>query len=625
MAFMSDMETIVIENPTDVRKLKDAFRSTAALDVETTTDNKDRLGDYFDPTFKIVSVHVTFDGKTAFVIPIYHNHYKEQYQVGLWQLVYPTLDQVDYWIMQNGKFDYKALKAKYGREYFPSFDTMGAEYVIDENLKKDLETLAIKYLGVKPWKHILDKKDPYEISKNDLVEYGALDVIYTYRIWEQQRNLIGSKSNKGNHHISNPLFFDILMPAYKSLADMEILGMPVDKEKFEERWFETNEEVEKVQDRIMDIVGYEVNPRSPKQLGNLLYKELGLPVLEATKSGAPSTAEAVLLRLKEMDESGVIEAVLDYRHWAGYQSRYFKNWDERLDKNHRLHTNFKPFHTVTGRLSSSDPNLQQVPRDTFIRGMIGGVEDFKLVEIDYSQVELRLVAHYSDDKALLSAFNSNADIHTLTAQAMTGKDNPEPEERKKAKAVNFGFVYGMGADKFMVYARDNFGVKVSKQEAIDTRNKFFNTYPALVDWHDRQRQIVKRRGYVMNPLGRLRRLDDINSSNEYFRAQAERQAINSPVQSLASDLMLMSLIELDGYVNHPSLNRGKFISIIGTVHDSILLLVHKEILEQTCEHVKNIMENPKISPYDFELKVPLVADIKVGDYWSEGAEDLTLE
>ena len=138
MAFMSDMETIVIENPTDVRKLKDAFRSTAALDVETTTDNKDRLGDYFDPTFKIVSVQVTFDGKTAFVIPIYHNHYKEQYQVGLWQLVYPTLDQVDYWIMQNGKFDYKALKAKYGREYFPSFDTMGAEYVIDENLKKDL-------------------------------------------------------------------------------------------------------------------------------------------------------------------------------------------------------------------------------------------------------------------------------------------------------------------------------------------------------------------------------------------------------------------------------------------------------------------------------------------------------
>jgi len=610
------MKTVVIEKPADVWKLKDAFKSTAALDVETTTDNKKRLGDYFNPTFNIVSVQVTFDGKTAFVIPIYHNHYKQQYQTGLWQLVFPTLNKVDYWIMQNGKFDYKALKSKYGVKYFPSFDTMGAEYIIDENLKKDLETLAIKYLGVKPWKHLLDKKDPYELSKDDLVEYGALDVLYTYQIWQHQRQLLGSKSSKGNFHISNPLFFDILMPAYKALADMEMLGMPVDKDKFNMRFDETNEEVEKVQERIMNIVGYEVNPRSPKQLGNLLYKELGLPVLEATKSGVPSTAESVLLRLLEMDQSGVIEAVLDYRHWAGYKSRYFDNWITRMDENHRLHTNFKPFHTVTGRLSSSDPNLQQVPRDNFIRGIIGGVKGYKLVEVDYSQVELRLVAHYSNDKALLSAFHNKADIHTITAQAMTGKDNPEPEERKKAKAVNFGFVYGMGADKFKLYARDNFGVKVTKEEAIETRNKFFNTYPALVDWHERQRQIVKRRGYVMNPLGRLRRLDDIHSSNQYFRAQAERQAINSPVQSLASDLMLMTLNELTEEFKD---------NLIGTVHDSLLLLINQSKVNESLEKIVSIMENPIIEPYDFELKVPLIADIKVGDYWSEGAEELHLD
>ena len=338
-------------------------------------------------------------------------------------------------------------------------------------------------------------------------------------------------------------------------------------------------------------------------------------MLESTKSGSPSTAESVLLRLLDMDQSGVVDKVLDFRHWAGYKSRYFDNWLERMDEDCRLHTNYKPFHTVTGRLSSSDPNLQQVPRDEFIRGLIGGVKDYKVIEVDYSQVELRLVAHYSNDKALLSAFHSNSDIHTITAQAMTGKEFPEKEERKKAKAVNFGFVYGMGAEKFKLYARDNFGLSISLDEAKETRKKFFNTYPALLEWHQRQRDTVKRRGYVMNPLGRLRVLNDINSSNEYYRAQAERQAINSPVQSLASDLMLMTLNELNPEFKD---------NLIGTVHDSLLLLIHESKVNESVDKIVRIMENPIIEPYDFELRVPIVADVQVGDYWSEGAETLQI-
>ena len=607
--------TIIIDSMTAVHKAQQAFKKTAALDVETTTDNKKRLGDYFSPSFNIVTIQFSFDGETAFVLPLYHQDYKYQMQHSYWEMIYPILDKVEYWIMQNGKFDYKAIKAKYGREYFPSFDTMGAEYVLDENVKKDLETLAIKYLGAEPWKHLMKSKDPYEMSKEELFEYGAYDVLYTYQIWLAQRNLIGSESNKGNHHISNPLYFNILMPAYRNLADMEINGMPVDRTKFHNRQDETLEQVEIVKTDLMNIIGYEVNPRSPKQLGNLLYKELGLPMLESTKSGTPSTAESVLLRLLDMDQSGVVDKVLEFRHWAGYKSRYFDNWSERMDSNYRLHTNFKPFHTVTGRLSSSDPNLQQVPRDEFIRGLIGGVKDYKVVEVDYSQVELRLVAHYSNDKALLSAFHSNSDIHTITAQAMTGKEFPEKEERKKAKAVNFGFVYGMGAEKFKVYARDNFGLSISLEEAKETRTKFFNTYPALLEWHQRQRDTVKRRGYVMNPLGRLRVLNDIHSSNEYYRAQAERQAINSPVQSLASDLMLMTLNELrDDFLNN----------LIGTVHDSLLLLIHESQVNESIEKIVRIMENPIIEPYDFELRVPIVADVQVGDYWSEGAETLQI-
>ncbi len=609
------MKTVVIDSNIRVHEALLAFKPTAALDVETTTKNIKRLGDYFNPTFNIVSIQFTFDGETAFVLPIYHQDYKQQVQISYWQMIYPILDRVEYWIMQNGKFDYKAIKARFGKEYFPSFDTMGAEYTLDENVKKDLETLAIKYLGVEPWKHMMKSKDPYRMEKDELFEYGALDVVYTYQIWQHQRNLLGSKSNKGNHHISNPLYFDILMPAYRNLADMEMVGMPVDEDKFNKRLDKTNDIVEVIKEELYNIVGYEINPRSPKQLGNLLYKELGLPMLESTKSGSPSTAESVLLRLLDMDQSGVVDKVLDFRHWAGYKSRYFDNWLERMDEDCRLHTNYKPFHTVTGRLSSSDPNLQQVPRDEFIRGLIGGVKDYKVIEVDYSQVELRLVAHYSNDKALLSAFHSNADIHTITAQAMTGKEFPEKEERKKAKAVNFGFVYGMGAEKFKIYARDNFGLSISIDEAKETRTKFFNTYPALVEWHQRQRDTVKRRGYVMNPLGRLRVLDDIHSSNEYYRAQAERQAINSPVQSLASDLMLMTLNELNPEFKD---------SLIGTVHDSLLLLIHESKVNEAVEKIVKIMENPIIEPYDFELRVPIVADVQVGDYWSEGAETLQI-
>lgn len=614
------METIVVTTTAHVMELKKSLKSEAALDVETTTDNKKELGNFSDPSFKIVTVQVTFDGKKAFVIPIHHPEHNVVYQTGIWQMCYAEMDSyVNYWIMQNGKFDYKALKTAYGLNWFPSYDTMGAEYIIDENLKKDLETLAIKYLGVEQWKYLLKEyKDPYMTPFDQLVEYGSLDVLYTYQIWEKQRKIIGGNLGLAQN-ISNPMFYDVLMPAYRALADMELLGMPVDVDKFYHRQDETAEILSTIETKLFDLVGYKFNPRSVQQLGKVLYKELGLPVLEATKTGTPSTAESVLMRLRDYDESGIVEEILDHRQWSGYMSRYFNNWSERLDSNNRLHPSYKPFHTVTGRLSCADPNLQQVPRDTFIRGLIGGVPGYKVVEVDYSQVELRLVAHYSRDEALLKAYNEGQDIHTMTAQAMTGKTNPEAEERKKAKAVNFGFVYGMGAEKFQLYARDNFGLKITLDEAKDTRKKFFETYPTLIDWHEQQRQMVRRKGWVMNPLGRVRHLPEINSSNEFYRGQAERQAINSPVQSLASDFMLMSLKDL-----YRDFKDEKGIELIGTVHDSILFLIEdNELLNDRLSKIKRVMENPNLDYYQpFKLLVPLVVDFKVGEHWSENATDL---
>ena len=377
------------------------------------------------------------------------------------------------------------------------------------------------------------------------------------------------------------------------------------------------EQVEKIQEFVPSKM-HPFNPNSTQQLGKLLFKEMDFPVIMVTKTGAPSTAEAVLIRLNDLDESGVIDAILEYRHWAGYRSRYFENWAARMDGAGRLHTTFKPFHTVTGRLSSSNPNVQQIPRDVFIRGIIGGRRGWTVVECDYSQVELRIVAHVAQDRTMLRAYHLGRDIHTETAMAATGKTEAEitGEIRKKAKAVNFGFVYGMGYRKFIEYSKTNYGIDVAEAEAKNYQDSFFRNFKALRPWHERQRRAAKRRGWVISPIGRKRLLHDINSEEESIRAEAQRQAINSPVQSMASDMMLLSLVKLYDKLD-PSV-----VKIIGSVHDSILFEIRDEAVDDILPDIIHTMETlPLEEEFGCLLTVPIKADAKVGRFWSEGAVD----
>jgi DNA polymerase-1 len=296
-----------------------------------------------------------------------------------------------------------------------------------------------------------------------------------------------------------------------------------------------------------------------------------------------------------------------------------------MDEDGRLHANYKLTGTVTGRLSSGKLedsrgpglNVQQVPRDPFIRGIIGAPRGWRFVEADFSQVELRIAAHLSRDPTLQRLYALDEDVHLTTAMQVTGKpaDQISKEERKKAKAVNFGFLYGMGAPKFVDYARDSYGVVVTPEEAEHVRRRFFETFSSLPAWHARQRRLVQQYGRVQSAIGRVRHLPDINSSDKGVRGEAERQAINSPVQSLASDLMLLSLVTL-----YDEMDPREAV-IVGTVHDSILFEIKDEAADRWVKRIREVMENlPVKKKFGLDLTVPIKVDIKVGDHWGEGEE-----
>jgi DNA polymerase-1 len=251
----------------------------------------------------------------------------------------------------------------------------------------------------------------------------------------------------------------------------------------------------------------------------------------------------------------------------------------------------------------------------FIRSILGAPPGWTFLQADFSQVELRIAAMLAGERRMLRQYAAGEDIHMIRAVRMTGRpaDKVTKEERKKAKAVNFGYIYGMGAKKFVTYAFDNYGIEVSLEEAEADREGFFGDYPALRPWHERQRRLANRYQRVQSPIGRVRHLTDVLSLDRGVRGEAERQAINSPVQSFASDLMLIALIRL-----HRAMNPERCL-VVGTVHDSILFQVRDEFVDKYAKAIKAVMEDMDHvrSKYGADVTVPIVADIEVGTHWGE--------
>jgi len=361
-----------------------------------------------------------------------------------------------------------------------------------------------------------------------------------------------------------------------------------------------------------------INYNSPAQVAVWLFEELKLPIVERTPKHAPSTKESVLLALASKHKA--VQALLKYRKWAKYLSTYLGPWDQRRDAKSRIHPSYRLTGTVTGRLSSSEPNLQQVPRDPYIRGIIGTQDGWRLVEADYSQVELRIAAMIANEKAMQRVLAMGEDLHLNTARAILGKDEISKDERVIwGKHPNFGLVFGMKVGTvgkpggYIGYCAQN-GIYLKQKQAEEVYRVFHETYPSLRTWHARQERLVHRNHQVHSPIGRVRHLPDVQSSNESVRAEAERQAINSPVQGFASDLCLLSAVRLGTTLD------SRVARLVGSVHDSLLLEVREDMVEEVVPIVRATMQDLNYIKRKFgtRITVPIVVDVEVGTHWSEG-------
>lgn len=518
----------------------------------------------------------------------------------------------------NSKFDTLFIYNVFGVKWDADFDTMLAHYNLNENEKHGLKELAIKYLDGDDYDIPLLEKQGREGDLGTHCTYLGKDCENVTRLRRIFTRMLLKEPS------THKLFTELTMPLSKLYTKIELRGVPINEEKltdgkkyWEEKYNKSERELKRLTKGYQPPAGKngkipELNFGSPTQLSHLLFDVYKLKPLDKTPKGKYSTNESVLKRLNHP----LCRHILDNREASKNLSTFIDKWRGRL-VNGRIHPSFKIHGTVTGRPSCEEPNLQQTPRDSRIRAIIDAPKEWVLLDVDYSQIELRIAAELSQDPTLLDAYKKGLDVHTITVQRIFGIQKPSSDERTKGKAVNFGFLFGMYWKKFIDYARDNYNQTFTPLEAQKVHSGFFEIYTGLQPWHKKQKALARSQGYVISKIGRKRRLPDaikdIHGEYDYKVGEAERQAINSPVQSLASDINLLAAIEIDMAIDND------YCQIVGTVHDSILIVVREDKLDYVAHRVKNIMEDPKIlkEVFKVKLKVPLVAEAKVGA-WSKG-------
>lgn len=485
------------------------------------------------------------------------------------------------------------------------FDVMLASYVKDANRTHDLDIQALEHLNhaIVPYAEF-DKKHPISFSDApiDNVLSNASDELAS--ILELSKFWINDLSED-----ELKIVYDIETPLSLVLADMEYTGVAIDKDYLRELTASMDENLAQIEGKIFEISGCPFNINSPKQVGEVLFVKMGLKSKKKRGKSAFSTSAEVLEELSQ--EYEIARLILDYRKYAKLKSTYTEALPELvLGKDNRIHCSFNQTVAVTGRLSSSNPNLQNIParteegnkiRNAFVpQNKLNGL----ILSADYSQIELRLLAHITQDKNLMEAFNSGMDVHTLTASKVF--DVPVEEVTKdmryKSKAVNFGIIYGQS--KYGLAK----ALGISNAEAEEFINKYFATYPRVKAYMDGTIMEVQKKGYVETIFGRKRYLEtELSSSNAMIREFAKRAAINQPMQGTAADLMKIAMIDFHNKLKENNLKSKMIIQ----VHDEIVVEVYKPELEKIENLVKEAME------LNQPLSVPLVVDINIGETWKE--------
>ena len=599
----SNYHTIRTKNELD--ELIEVMKKAPYISFDTETTSLDYMN------AELVGVSIALKPNEAFYIPINHNYEGVEKQLEehfVLEALKPFLEsdeipkighnlKYDRHILQNLGID---LKGKL-------LDTMLFSYVNNSTITRhNLDAVSKRYLNINPtsYEDVAGKgakQIPFsEVSIEVASEYASEDADISLKLYEHIEPLVQKETKLAK------LYSEIEGPLIYTLGDIERNGVLIDSEKLNEQSKELEAKILKLEQKVQKSAGEDFNLGSPKQLQEILYEKLGLPVIKKTPKGQPSTAESVLQELS-MDFP-IVQDILSYRAISKLKSTYTDKLPKMVNSNTgRVHTSYHQAVTATGRLSSSDPNLQNIPirseagrriREAFI-----APDGYKILAADYSQIELRIMAHLSRDQGLMDAFAKGQDIHQATAAEIfsTNIDEVTANQRRSAKAINFGLIYGMSA----------FGLskqlQITRAEAQNYIEQYFDRYPQVKHYMDETKQSAKKMGYVETVFGRRLYLADIESSNYQRRQYAERSAINAPMQGTAADLIKMAMILLHQKIKEESFEA----KIIMQVHDELVIEVNENQSDELSGITTSVMS--EISKLDVDLKV----DADIGNNWDE--------
>jgi DNA-directed DNA polymerase len=572
-------------------------QKAVCFDTETTSLNE------FEA--ELIGMSFSYRKGLAYYVPIPENREEALAVLEIFKPFFESEEILK--IAHNFKFDYKIL-AQYGVEIRGElFDTMIAHYLLNPDGRHGMDYLSEIYLKYQPisiesliGKKGKNQKTLREVSLETQTNYAAEDADVTFQLYE----VFSPQLKKEN---LEELFHKVEMPLMKILAKMELAGISLDTDWLSKESVDLENDLRELEQKIFELSGEEFNMNSPKQLGEILFEKLKLdPKAKKTKTGQYSTSEEVLQKLAYKHE--IIQHILKYRTYQKLKSTYVDALPSEIEpKDNRVHTTFSQTTAATGRLSSLNPNLQNIPirtaRGQQIRGAFVAEEGKKIISADYSQIELRLIAELSGEDNMIKAFQNGEDIHASTASKLfkIPLDQVDKTQRSQAKTVNFGIIYGQGA--FALAEQTG----LSRTEAKQMIDSYYENYPKLKIFMTEQVEKARKNGFVETILGRKRHLKDINSNNFVVRGHAERNAVNAPIQGSAADIIKVAMIDIDR-----ALSEGGFkTKMLLQVHDELLFEVPEEEIEPIKALIKEKMESA------VKTKVPLIVEVGVGNNWLE--------
>ena len=554
----------------------------------------------------IVGISFSWQKGIGYYLPIKNNKSVHEKSFEILRPFFESTEIIK--VGHNIKFDIQVLHKYNVKVSSPIYDTMVAHYLINPDMRHNLDTLSESYLNYSPIsiESLIGKKGKNQISMRDvsidkITDYASEDADITLQL----KSIFDKEIEVNN---LGKIFYDIEIPMINVLSEMETEGIKIDTSYLEKLDKEFEEDLEKLKKEIFKKSGEEFNLNSPKQLGEILFDKLKLVSKpKKTKTGQYSTSEEVLSSLA--NDHKIIEDILEWRSLDKLQNTYVKSLPNEVSSlTNRVHSSFNQTVTTTGRLSSNNPNLQNIPIRTangqkIRRAFIPRDSDYILMAADYSQIELRVIASMSNEENMIDAFVNNQDIHTMTASKIYNVDpeNVTREQRGNAKTVNFGIIYGVSA----------FGLSqqtdLNRSESKVMIDNYFLNYPGLKKYMSDQIDFARNNGYVETIMGRRRYLQNINSQNNMLRSGAERNAINAPIQGSAADIIKIAMININSELKKQSLKSKMLLQ----VHDELVFDVHKSEKDQIKDIVKTTMESA------VKLKVPLKIDLEFGKNWLE--------